>query len=123
MDAISDTAAGGRSVSDANTFSPPIGSERGGRVVGVVRTADSRPGAQCPLTPTTGSALRPSRYLVMRAGEPAHGRYIPERVRKCLNWVAKMLMSARELGWAFGCSPPRSTATGPGETTSTEADS
>jgi hypothetical protein len=32
--------------------------------------------------------LRPSRYLVMiGAGEPAHRRYIPGRVRKCLNWV------------------------------------
>lgn len=41
------------------------------------------------MTPTTGSALRPSRYLVVRAGELALDTYIPEGVRKCLNWVAE----------------------------------
>ena len=58
-------------------------------------TTQSRPDAQCPLTPTTGSALRPSRYLVVveagepdHAGEPTPDGYIPEEVRKCLTWVA-----------------------------------
>ena len=67
----------------------PIGDRR---VASSEVTTDSRPGAQCPLTPTTGSALRPSRYLVVvGAGEmeSAHGRYIPEEVRKCLTWVAE----------------------------------
>ena len=62
------------------------------RVVSGEFTTDSRPGAQCPLTPTTGSALRPSRYLVLSgAGEvqPAHDGYIPGEVRKCLTWVAE----------------------------------
>jgi hypothetical protein len=41
MDAISDIAAGGRSVSDANTFLlPQSGIERGELVMGVVGTTD-----------------------------------------------------------------------------------
>ena len=113
MDAISVTAAGGRSVSDGNMFvfvSRAGSKAEAGLIVGCGRpiddrrvvsgefTTDSRPGAQCPLTPTTGSALRPSRYLVVvGAGEmrPVHDGYIPEEVRKCLTWVAECTMAMR----------------------------
>ena len=87
----------------------PCGIEgRAGLIVGCadhrLTTASSRPirpGAQCPLTPTTGSALRPSRYLVViGAGEmePAHDGYIPEGVRKCLTWVAECKRTNRRCG-------------------------